>query len=131
MVGVGFVPSLPRVLLHPLPPRGPTCAKKPRVLRRAWSILLVKRARSWRQVSAQPLTLPQVCPAAPRSRSVSRGSSAAGAEMVFGKGFVPGGVRGHRGIPPAQQGRDAAFGSTPSPPSQPPAPTSPGSFGSM
>lgn len=40
----------------------------------------MKRARSCWRVSAQPLTLWQACPATPRSRSVSRGSSAARAE---------------------------------------------------
>lgn len=58
-----------------------TCAKKPRVLRWAWSILLMKSARSCWRVSAQPLTLRQVCPGPPRSRSVSRDSSAARAKM--------------------------------------------------
>lgn len=57
-------------------PTGRTCAKNPRVLRRAWSSRLVKRARSCWRVSAQPRSRRSPS-AAPRSRSVSCGSSAA------------------------------------------------------
>lgn len=117
MGGSGWALSHPAPWPAPSPPRGPTCAKNPRVLRRAWSILLVKRARSWRQVSAQPLTLPQSGSAAPRSRSVSRGSSAAGAQTgQQGTRANRGAGNGAgRGIPPPQQGRDAACRS-PQPP---------------
>lgn len=60
----------------------------------------MKRARSCWRVSAQPLTLRQGCPAAPRSRSVSWGSSAARAETGLapggeGQGLVLGGMGGH------------------------------------
>lgn len=102
----------------PSPPRGPTCAKKPRVLRRAWSILLVKRARSWRQVSAQPLTLPQACPAAPRSRSVSRGSSAAGAQRGLPRGSWQAGRGGTgcgQGHPPNPKGMGCCVQEPPAP----------------
>lgn len=103
--GAGGQGRLRTLLPHPLPtlrttspshPRPPcrTCAKKPRVLRRAWSILLMKRARSCWRVSAQPLTLWLACPAAPRSRSVSPGSSAGGAEMCLGLAPAQPAVRG-------------------------------------
>lgn len=81
------------------PPHGRTWAKKPRVLRRAWSSRLVKRARSCCRVSAQPRTH-RLPPAAPRSRSVSCGSSAAKHRRVLSRlpaarsrGSAP--VRGH------------------------------------
>lgn len=120
----------PRV---PPPSHGRTCAKKPRVLRRAWSSRLVKRARSCCRVSAQPRThrLPS---AAPRSRSVSCGSSAAKHRRVLSRppaersrGSAP--VRGHGLL----QGRPRAWvlhaGTRGTP--QPPVPTSAGSLGSV
>lgn len=102
----------------------------------------MKRARSCWRVSAQPLTLWQGCPATPRSRSVSWGSSAARAETGLapggeGQGLVPGGMGGHdmqAEVSPHPHVDGMLKGGMrwepPSPP-QSPAPTSPSSLGSV
>ena len=124
--GAGGQGRLRALLPHPLPtlrttapshPRSParTCAKKPRVLRRAWSILLMKRARSCWRVSAQPLTLRQACPAAPRSRSVSWGSSAARAEMGLAPAPAEPAVRGRGSCRAARRGTVCWQGRPPTP----------------
>lgn len=124
--GSGLAPHLP--IPSRGAPSGRTCAKNPRVLRRAWSSLLVKRARSCWRVSAQPRSR-RPPSAVPRSRSVSCGSSAA--RGTHGSCPGPPAARG-RGSAQAQggtvcwQGRPRACRGAPSPP----APTSPGSLGS-
>lgn len=108
-------------------PTGRTCAKNPRVLRRAWSSRLMKRARSCWRVSAQPRSR-RPPSAAPCSRSVSCGSSAARvqtgpapAPSSEGQGLNPG-----LGGTVCWQRHPCACRGAPSPP----APTSPGSLGS-